>query len=309
VTQLATRPVSTPTAVVGLPATAGGSTTRARVINQLVGAMTTVIAIMLLVFVAEMVVIGPVKHARAQHVLYTEFRSQLANAVAPTGYLGADRKPVPLGDPVALMAIPTIGVKEIVTQGTTSGVLASGPGHRRDTPLPGQVGTVVIFGRQATYGGPFRKIASLKPGDQIAFATGQGNALYEVTGVRHAGDLAPAPDPQAARLTMITGDGTPYLASEVVRVDAELKSTKQPSSSIPVTAASLTPSEAAMANDTSSLVQLLLWCQLLLVVAIALAWVRAEWRRWQSWIVTVPVVGVVGFKVAALFAQLLPNLL
>jgi LPXTG-site transpeptidase (sortase) family protein len=270
--------------------------------------MTTVIAVMLLVFVAEMAVVGPVKHLRAQHVLYQEFRGQMADAVAPTGYLGADGKPVPIGDPVALMAIPRIGVKEIVAQGTTSDVLASGPGHRRDTPLPGQAGTVVIFGRQATYGGPFRKIASLKQGDEIAFATGQGNALYEVTGVRRAGDPAPAPAADAARLTLITGAGTPYLASEVVRVDAELKSATQPSG--PTAAAgSLASSEAAMANDRSALVQLLLWSQLLLVLAVALAWVRASWGRWQSWIVSVPVLGVVGFKVAALLALLLPNLL
>jgi sortase A len=271
--------------------------------------MTTVIAMMMLVFVAEMVLVGPVKHARAQHVLYREFRSEMADAVAPTGYLGADGKPVPLGDPVALMAIPTIGLKEIVAQGTTAGVLASGPGHRRDTPLPGQPGTVVIFGRQATYGGPFRRIASLKPGDEIAFATGQGNALYQVTGVRHAGDLAPAPDPDAARLTLITGAGTPYLSSDVVRVDAELKSAKQPSSSIPVTVSTLGSNEAAMANDRTALVQLLLWSQLLLAIAVALAWVRGVWGRWQSWIVSVPVIGVVGFKVAALLALLLPNLL
>jgi LPXTG-site transpeptidase (sortase) family protein len=282
---------------------------RARVVNQLAGSMTTVIAVMLLVFVAEMAVVGPVRHLRAQHVLYQQFRSQMADAVAPTGYLGADGRPVPIGDPVALMAIPEVGLKEVVVQGTTSGVLTVGPGHRRDTPLPGQAGTVVIFGRQATYGGPFRRIASLKAGDEIAFATGQGNALYEVTGIRHAGDPAPVPAADAARLTLITGAGTPYLASEVVRVDAELKSPVQPSSRAPVTAASLAPSEAAMANDRSALVQLLLWSQLLLVLAVALAWVRAAWGRWQSWIVSVPVIGVVGFKVAALLALLLPNLL
>jgi sortase (surface protein transpeptidase) len=278
-------------------------------VSQLASSMTTVIAIMLLVFVAEMVLVGHVRHARSQHVLYLQFRSQLANAVAPTGFLGADGKPVPFGDPVAVMAIPKIGVKEVVVQGTTSGVLASGPGHRRDTPLPGQSGTSVIFGRQATYGGPFRRIASLEPGDEIAFATGQGNALYEVTGVRRAGDPAPAPDPQAARLTLLTGAGTPYLASDVVRVDAELRSTTQPSPAMPVSAASLGSNEAAMSNDRSALVQLLLWCQLLLVVTVALAWVRAVWGRWQSWIVSVPVIGVIGLKVAALFGQLLPNLL
>lgn len=294
-TQLATAPPAPPT--------------RARVVNQVATSMTTVVAIMLLVFVAEMVLVGPVKHARQQNVLYQEFRRDLARAEAPTGQLGFDGKLVPIGDPVALMVIRDIGLKEVISEGTTSAVLTSGPGHRRDTPLPGQAGTVVIFGRQATYGGPFGKIHTLKPGAEIAFATGQGKVLYKVTGVRHSGDPAPAPDATAARLTLITGDGTPYLASDVLRVDAELVGEKLPSSTGPITAASLGKTEAAMAGDTSALLPLLLWSQLLLLLAVGLAWVRAVWGRWQSWIVTVPVLGVVGFKVAGLVAQLLPNLL
>ena len=45
-----------------------------------------------------------------------------------------------------------------------------------------------------------------------------------------------------------------------------------------------------------------------LVVA-GMVWVRSVWGRWQSWIVAVPVVGFIGFQVAGLVAQLLPNLL
>jgi sortase A len=308
VTQLAPPPAP-PAEVVGPPAAAGGPTTRARVANQLASSMTAVLAIMLFVFVAEMVLVGPVQHARTQSVLYQEFRRDMARGEAPTGQIGADGKPVPIGSPVALMAIPRLGLKEIVVEGTTSGALMKGPGHRRDSALPGQPGTVLIFGRQATYGGPFGKIHTLKPGDEIAFATGQGNALYKVTGIRHAGDPAPAADPNVGRLTLLTGSGTPYLASGVLRVDAQLTTTKQPASTRAVTAASLTGAEEAMAGDTSSLLRLMLWSELLLVLAVALAWVRAVWGRWQTWIVAMPVLGVVGFIVAGQIAQLLPNLL
>ncbi len=288
--------------------------------GRMIASASTVLAVMLLVFVAEMAVVGPVRHAREQSVLYQEFRSQMANSVAPTGQLGAARKKdagyvldekalVPVGAPVALMTVPAIGLKEVVAQGTISTVLASGPGHRRDTAFPGQPGTVVIMGRQATYGGPFRKIDRLKAGDEIAFATGQGNSLYTVTGVRHAGDPAPAPDPTAGRLTLMTGDGTPYLPSDVVRVDAVLKSEKFPSSTGPLTAASLASSEAAMSGDRSALLPLLLWSQLLLLLSVLLSWVRSAWGPWQSWLVSVPVLGFVGFKVAGLLALLLPNVL
>ncbi|RNL63274.1 class E sortase [Nocardioides marmoriginsengisoli] len=322
-TQLAQRPAppAPPAAPTPAPgAAAPGSGGRALLISRAAASATTVLAVMLFVFVAEMVLVGPIKHTRNQAVLYQEFRSQVAEAVAPTGQLGAatkkdgvwvldDKKPVPLGAPVTLMAIPSLGLKEIVSQGTTSRVLMSGPGHRRDSPLPGQVGTVVVMGRQATYGGPFRKIDTLEPGDEIAFLTGQGKSLYKVTGIRREGDPAPAADATAARLTLMTGDGTPYLPSDVVRVDAALVSEKLPSVTGPVTVAGLSKGESPMAGDKSALLPLLLWSQLLLLLAVLLAWVRAVWGRWQSWMVCVPILGFVGFQVAGLVAQLLPNLI
>lgn len=275
----------------------------------MVGPMTTALTVMLLVFVAEMTVIGTVTHARSQNSLYADFRSQLAEGVAPTGQVDADGKLLALGVPVAVMAIPSIGVKEVVAEGTTAHVLKSGPGHRRDTALPGQAGTTLIFGRQAAYGGPFRKVASLKAGAEIAFATGQGKALYRVTGIRRAGDPAPAADPTASRLTLQTGAGSAYLPSEVIRVDAELTSETFPSPARPVGAAFLGDNEGAMAGDQSGLLDLLLWSQLLLVLAVLLAWMSSVWGRWQSWIVCVPVFGIVGFQVAGQVAQLLPNML
>ena len=304
--------------VPGAPAPGTGG--RGLQVGKLLASASTVLAVMLLIFVAEMAVVGPVKHARQQAVLYQEFRSQMANSVAPTGQLGAAKKKdagyvlddkalVPLGAPMALMRIPDIGLKEVVAQGTTSTVLDSGPGHRRDTAFPGQPGTVVIMGRQATYGGPFRKIGKLEVGAEIAFATSQGNSLYTVTGIRHAGDQAPPPDVSAARLTLMTGDGTPYLPSDVVRVDAELKTEKFPSATGPLTSASLASSEGAMVGDKSALLPLLLWSQLLLLLSVLLTWVRGVWGPWQSWLVSVPVLTFVGFKVAGLLALLLPNLL
>jgi len=317
------RPASTtpPTPSTPVPgAQAPGTGGRGFQIGQVFASASTVLAVMLLIFVAEMAVVGPVRHARQQAVLYQEFRSQMANSVAPTGQLGAAKKRdagyvldekalVPLGAPMALMKIPDIGLKEVVAQGTNAKVLASGPGHRRDSAFPGQAGTVIIMGRQATYGGPFRKIESLEVGAEIAFATSQGNSLYTVTGIRYAGDQAPAPDPSAGRLTLMTGDGTPYLPSDVVRVDAELKTEKFPSATGPLTSASLASSEGPMVSDKSALLPLLLWSQLLLLLSVLLAWVRSVWGPWQSWLVCVPILGFVGFKVAGLLALLLPNLL
>ena len=319
-TQLATAPLVPPSSVPDPGVTVPGWGTRVLSVDRLVGSMTTLLAVMLFAFVAQMVLIGPIQQVRAQNVLYKDFRSQLANGVAPTGQLGAAKKEdggyvlddntlVTIGAPVALMTIPDIGVKEVVVQGTTSRVLMNGPGHRQDTPLPGQAGTVVIFGRQATYGGPFRHISTLRRGAEIAFTTGQGDMLYKVTGIRRAGDPAPVADAGAARLTLMTGDGTPYMPSGIVRVDAELVTTKVPASTRPLTASALESNEGPMSSDRNVVLPLLLWSQLLLLLAVVLAGVRVVWGRWQSWIVSVPILGFVGFHVAGLLAGLLPNLI
>ena len=264
---------------------------------------------MLLTFVAEMVIVGTVRHTRDQAVKYRELRSALANATAPTGQLDFEGKPVEPGTPVALIRIPSINVREVVLEGTTSGVLMSGPGHRRDTALPGQAGVSVIMGRQASYGGPFRRLRELKRGAEIAVTTGQGSSLYEVTGARLAGDTSPVLETGSGQLTLITGYGRPFLASDALRIDAKLKSPVLPSPSRAYGVGSLPKSEAAMAGDPGVLLPLLLWSQLLLVLAGVLAWVRSIWGRWQSWIVCVPIMAAVGLQVSHLVAQLLPNLL
>lgn len=276
---------------------------------QVAVSASTLISLLLLAFVAEMVLLGPVQHARAQAVRYDEFRGLLAAGEAPTGQTDIDGKLLEPGDPVALLTIPSLGIKEVVGEGTTAGVLMDGPGHRRDTPLPGQPGTSIIYGRQATYGGPFGALAEVRIGAEIAVVTGQGSQLFKVVGVRRPGDTLTAPDPTRGRLTLVTGSGRSYLASDALRVDAELISPVQPAPTRSVTAAALTASEGVMVGDTGALLPLLLWSQLLLVLAALLAWLRSFWGRWQTWIVSVPAVGFVGFAVAHQIAQLLPNLL
>src|SRR5271154_5144919 len=115
-----------------------------------------------------------VQEARAQTELYQQLQLQLANEVAP---LGA----VPPGSPVAILNIPAIGVHDlVVVEGTSPADLTAGPGHLRDTPLPGQAGVSQIFGRRATFGAPFGRLAQLLPGDEIQAITGQGYATYQV---------------------------------------------------------------------------------------------------------------------------------
>lgn len=306
-TQVDTRPV----APVGGDVKASPPRVQPKFVSYLASSSTVLLAVVLLAFVLEVTVLGAVRHTRDQQVAYAELRSDLANAVGPTGQL-QDGKPLPLGKPIALLNIPSIGVNEVVLEGTTSEVTASGPGHRRDTVFPGQAGTSVIFGRQAGYGGPFRTIADLEKGAVIEVVTGQSTrtSRYEVTGIRYGGDKNQiSTDPQAGRLTLVTGSGPLFMADEAVRVDAELVTEPLDSPGFAFGKAALGGNEDAMAGDDSGALELFLWAQLLLVLAVAMAWVRTVWGRWQTWMVAVPVLGYVGLQVAGNAAQLLPNLL
>lgn len=269
----------------------------------------TVVTILLLSFVFEVAAMGAVRHARAQRVGYDDLRVDLANGVAPIGQQDADGELVVPGRAVALMTIPAIGLREVVFDGTSGSVLTQGPGHSRDTVMPGQAGTSLIFGRQAGYGGPFGRISDLRKGDEIAVTTGQGSHLYLVTQVRHAGDTMLAPEAGTGRLTLVSASGTPFLPDEVVRVDATLKSPVQPAPPTVFGSSSLPDSEGVMRGDRNVALPMFLWAQLMLLVALALAWAGSAWGRWQSWVVGLPVLAVPCLQLAHQIAQLLPNLL
>lgn len=118
------------------------------------GAAMSIVAVLLLGFVAHVTLISQLRFERSQQTAYADFRQDLANAVAPVGQLDENGKLHPLGTPVAVLQIPALGARFVVLEGTTSGVTQLGPGHRRDTVLPGQAGTSIIMGRRSSYGAP-----------------------------------------------------------------------------------------------------------------------------------------------------------
>ena len=274
------------------------------------GTALVILAALIFTFVATIAVLGPVRHARDQATAYATFRGQLANATAMVTQLGDDGKPQPLGSPMAVIDIPQIGVREVVFEGTTSGVLRSGPGHRRDSPLPGQAGTSVIFGRQAGFGGPFGHLEQLTRGAVFSVTTGQGRNLYRVIGLRRAGDpQAPVMAAGKGRITLITAAGTRFIPEGVLRVDADLVSTVQPAGPRPIGATALPSSETALGGDSSVWVAILLLSQGLLLVALAVAWARTRWGRVQVWVAGMPVLLAFGVALSDQLANLLPNLL
>ncbi len=88
---------------------------------------------------------------------------------------------IEMGDPIAKIQIPRVGVDSIVVQGTERDDLKNGPGHYPATPLPGQLGNAAIAGHRTTYGAPFNRLDELEAGDFILTQSLVGESVYVVT--------------------------------------------------------------------------------------------------------------------------------
>ncbi|KRE23019.1 hypothetical protein ASG80_09145 [Agromyces sp. Soil535] len=274
------------------------------------GAIWLGASILLLAILAHIVVFSALQHSRTQAVAYNVLRTSLAEAVAPVGQLDVEGEPVALGTPVALVSIPSLGLQEVVLQGTTGAILRNGPGHSIASVMPGQVGTSVILGRQTSYGGPFGGLARLTPGTEITVVTGQGTSTYTVFGMRREGEPLPAPLAKGeGRLQLVTADGPALLPSGALYVDAALTSNPQATPSSIMLAAALPAEQRPMAMDPTALPSVVFGLQWLTAAVLGTVWLRRRWGGWQTWIVSVPVLLAISIATADAFAGLLPNLL
>lgn len=277
--------------------------------SRLLGTTLAIVGALAVGVVVNAVLLSPLHHARDQRLAYASFRYDLANGTAPVGQVTPSDELLALGTPVAIVQIPRLGVDEVVLEGTTSSVLKSGPGHRRDTVLPGQAGPSVVMGRAAAYGGVFGSIAALRAGDTVLTTTGQGTSTYVVSGVRRPGD--PLPDPLASgdgRLTLVSASGSRWAPDSLVRVDAELVTPSLPTPVGVLARTVLGDDEAAFAGERSAWPTFLLALVALAGAAVLVVVMRRWWGRWQAWVVGLPLVGVCAAMAAGELFSLLPNL-
>jgi LPXTG-site transpeptidase (sortase) family protein len=265
---------------------------------------------LLLAFVAHAAIFSGLQHQLSQWRAYDDLRSSLAKAEAPTGQLDLNEEMVAPGTPVALLQIPSLGLSEVVLEGSSGKVLRGGAGHRRDSVLPGQPGTSVVLGRQATYGGPFRELRRLVPGDQITITTGQGVATYRVFGLRRAGDRLPEPLLAGqGRLELMTADGLALFPNGILHVDAELITQTQPSSSKVMAYAALPVAERALGQDSAAWFIALPGLVFCVAAAAGVWWLWKYWGRRQAWLIGLPVLLALGLASADAVMNALPNLL
>lgn len=269
-----------------------------------------VTALLMLAVVVNVTVVSQLSYQVWQQQRYDAFREQLALAVAPVGEVDIDNRMLAPGAPVAYLDIPSIGLGTVIVEGSGAGETMFGPGHRRDTVLPGQSGTSVVYGRAAAYGGPFSQLERLAPGDTFTVTTGQGEHTYRVIGIRYAGDPGPPPPATGeSRLVLVTARGPAFMPTGVVRLDAELTSTVSAAGPRVTVPASLPEAAQPMATDTGTVWALVLWLQALLLVEVAAIWCARRWGARQTWLVFSIVGLAVAFRVADEITKLLPNLL
>jgi sortase A len=221
---------------------------------------------------------------------------------------------LPRGTPVALLAIPAIGLDKIVVEGTGANDLKQGPGHYRHSPLPGRPGNAVIACHRTTYGEPCRRLGELEKGDDIDVTTTDGIFTYHVvdTEMIEPGDpdvIGPSDD---NRLTLVTANPE-YQASERLVVVAELEGEPVEVEGAPdpeqLASTPLTPDESGLTRDVTAWAPILLWGELLVAAIVAAGLLYRRWRRWPTWLLTTPVILAFAFLWYESLNRLLPSTL
>jgi sortase A len=236
-----------------------------------------------------------------------------APAVAPP-----IEEPPPLGEPVARIQIPAIGVDEIVIEGVSLDHLKKGPGHFPETPLPGQAGNAAIAGHRTTWGAPFHRVDELADGDEIVVETLQGEFRYEVSGIEivKPHQVEVLDDFGDDRLTL-TACHPKYSARERIVVTALLAGDEEPLPPPPPRP----ESEEADEPDEPEPTVLLLddvageaassWPAVVVGLLCAAIWLAAwlvgrAWRRIPTYLIAAPVFLVALFFFFEEFSRLLP---
>jgi sortase A len=242
-----------------------------------------VTVVMFLLFTAFLFGASNLEQARSQATLLAEF-----SAVLPTGTIGTLDAPVALGGPVALIEVPSLGLRQVVVEGSSPDALKQGPGHLPISSMPGEVGSSVLFGRRAGYGGPFRSIAALQQGDEIVVTTGQGVFVYDVTAT------TPVPRDQTqfyqptaeSTMTLVTSSSlSPW--SDRIAVTSELQGDPVGIPTRPI--ATIGESALGTSGDPLGFPLALFWGGLLFVTVAISTRLYRRWSSLAAYLMTAPV--------------------
>jgi sortase A len=111
---------------------------------------------------------------------WAEIEAQRSVAGARLATTGA-RWSAARGTPVARLAIPRLGLDEVVVEGVSDDELRAGPGHMIGSALPGDSGTSVISAHRDRH---FHPLASAAVGDTVITDSERGTVRWIVSRIR-----------------------------------------------------------------------------------------------------------------------------
>ncbi len=224
----------------------------------------------------------------------TIFRYSLASGRVPTE-----------GSPVAVLTIPSLGVHQLVVEGTSASDLMMGPGLLPGSSLPGSPGNAVIAGRRVTFGAPFRSLGQLRPGNRIEVVDGVGRFAYQVTSIRTvtAGEPDVVTPTTDNRITLITS-GSSVTADDRLAVVAKLVGRPY---AVPPAPAAIPTYELGLSGDPAAGGLTVIWSFLTMVVILGAGYVAWRSRRlWLVYLFAAPVVIACGLFACESLARALP---
>ncbi len=270
-------------------------------------ATVTAFGVVVTFFLSYVLAFSNLEEHRSQSQLYATMRGLLdpASPVAPE--IGG---PIPAGSPVAVMNIPALEVSRmIIVEGTRSGDLANGPGHQRNSPLPGQVGQSIVMGKSVSSGAPFASLSRLHVGNAIDVTTGQGTFHFVVEGVRRAGSALPIIPKNNSLLTLISTTGTQLFGSDaaahLLYVDAALRGT--PVATPPHAPRIIGSAEIQGHGDSGAWPDVIVWLAAVVAATIGVVVLARRWGVARTWVVATPVVLLVLWMLSGALLRLLPN--
>ncbi len=217
------------------------------------------------------------------------------------------------GAAVARIQIPTIGLDQVVVEGTDSADLENGPGHYSATPFPGEAGNVAIAGHRTTYGHPFSQLGALRPGDRITLSVPGQTWRYVTTA-----SMVVSPDDvevlgpigRTGGWLTLTTCNPPYSASTRLVVRAQLVGQPRPAATAashggPPSGATVAP---AVSDAQGSWWGVVLWTVVLVALCLAALVTRSLARTWARRVAQVAVALVVFAVIWELFGAVASRL-
>jgi len=262
------------------------------------GISLTIVGVLVVLFVGYLFGYSNLQAGRDQR--------RLLSTYATSGELAAFRGHTPAdGSPVAVLSVPSLGLHQMVVEGTSATDLEAGPGLMPASAVPGTRGVAVIAGRHGTYGSPFKTLRKLSPGAELHITDYVGTFTYRVVSVRAlASGAALSVRPTAVAVLDLVTSRSSLPPSGLVVVSARLVGTPQPTATA---ARSFSASELALGGDSSAVLPLLGWAALL-VLALALSVIayRRLRRPMLVYLLSTPVLLVVLLFSFENLARLLP---